>query len=352
MSSYEYWELPAQDARKGEATLSLKTANTIPKPSKGEVLIRVHAVSLNYRDLIITTNQYPLECEKGPLIPASDGAGEVIEVGEGVTKFKKSDRVAANFAIKHLKGASCSSEESASAQGGAVQGMMTQYKIIDASALVKIPSHLTFEEAATLPCAALTAWNSLFGLNDVPVLPGSTVVAIGTGGVSVFTAQFAIAAGAKVIITSSSDEKLEKVKALFTKEQLTRLHTINYKTTPDWDQEVLKISPEKVSHIVEVGGPGTLPKSFSVIKRGGVVADIGFVAQGENPPLAGLVLGSNAIFRGVLVGPVSFFEDMNTCIDLFGIKPLVDKVFEWKQAPDAYAYQWKQEHVGKIVIKV
>lgn len=211
MSTFQYWELPAKASRNGEGSLKLQTSTSIPKPGKGEVLIRVHAVSLNFRDLIITKNMYPLELEEGPLIPASDGAGEVVEVGEGVTLFKKSDRVAANFALKHLKGSSPTVAETKTALGGAAQGMLTQYKIIPEESLVQVPSNLSYEEAATLPCAALTAWNALTGLLDCPLLPGSTVVAIGTGGVSVFAAQFGIAAGANVVITSSSDDKLEKV---------------------------------------------------------------------------------------------------------------------------------------------
>lgn len=381
MSSYQYWQLPARNARSGENTLTLKTADSIPKPGKGEVLIKVYAVSLNFRDLIISKNMYPLEVQETPLVPASDGAGEVVEVGEGVQRFKKSDRVSANFALKHLKGATPTREETATALGGAVDGMMTQYKVIAEESLVHLPAHLSYEEASTLTCAALTSWNGLHGLSDAPLLPGSTVVAIGTGGVSVFCAQFAIAGGAKVVITSSSDEKLEKVgdyprgasyscamsltppftlpylclqvKSYFTKEQLERLTTVNYKTTPDWDEEVLKVSgPNGASHILEIGGAGTLEKSHACISRGGVIANIGFVAQGETPnvPLHNLMSGS--IFRGILVGSVEQYVAMNKCIDAFKIKPVVDKVFDFKDAAAAYSYQWSQQHVGKVVIKL
>ena len=164
---------------------------------------------------------------------------------------------------------------------------------------------------------------------------------------------FAIAAGAKAIITSSSDEKLNKVRNQFTKEQQQRLFTINYKKTPEWDQEVKKVSGEEgVSHIIEVGGAGTLEKAHEVIKRGGVIANIGFVAQGETPNIPLLNLGSGSIYRGILVGSVEQFEAMNKSIETFQIKPIVDQVFPFKDAPKAYAHQWSQAHVGKVVIKV
>lgn len=353
MSSYQFWQLPPQDQRKDESSLSLQTSNEIPKPGPTEVLLRVKAVSLNFRDLVIARNMYPLALKKDELIPASDGAGEIVSVGEQVTKFKKGDRAAANFNIAQLRGAVCTAAETEYALGGPIHGMLSQYVVLPAQALVHIPEHLSFEEAATLPCAAVTAWNGLFGLSDVPVLPGSTVLAEGTGGVSVFAAQFAIAAGAKAIITSSSDEKLNKVRNQFTKEQQQRLFTINYKKTPEWDQEVKKVSGEEgVSHIIEVGGAGTLEKAHAVIKRGGVIANIGFVAQGETPNIPLLNLGSGSIYRGILVGSVEQFEAMNKSIETFQIKPIVDQVFSFKDAPKAYAHQWSQAHVGKVVIKV
>lgn len=351
--TYQYWTLPAKEQRKDESSLQLKTADSIPKPGPDEVLIAVKAVSLNFRDLIIARNGYPLRLEEKELVPVSDGAGEIAEVGPRVTKFKKGDRAAANFSISHLKGAVCTKAEEGGALGGATQGMLSQYVVVPAAAVVHLPSHLSYEEAATLPCAAVTAWNGLFGSRDAPLLPGSTIVAEGTGGVSVFAAQFAIAAGAKCVITSSSDDKLEKVRSLFTKVQQQRLFTVNYKKTPDWDKEVLKVSgPEGATHIVEVGGPGTLEKAHACVARGGVIANIGFVAQGETPNVPFLNLLSGATYRGILVGSVEMFEDMNRSIDAFKLKPLVDKVFDFKDAPKAYAHQWSQSHVGKVVIKV
>jgi NADPH:quinone reductase-like Zn-dependent oxidoreductase len=352
-NSYQYWQLPAKEQRKDESSLSLKTADKVPSPGPDDVLLRVHAVSLNYRDLIIARNMYPLAVREDTLVPVSDGAGEIVEVGDRVNKFKKGDRAAANFNIAHLHGSTCSKLEEKYALGGAIGGMLAQYVVLPANAVVHIPKALSYEEAATLPCAAVTAWNGLHGLNDVPLLPGATVALEGTGGVSVFAAQLAIAAGAKAVITSSSDDKIERVRSLFTKEQQERLFTVNYKKTPDWDKEVLRVSNgEGASHIIEVGGPGTLEKAHACIKRGGVIANIGFVAQGETPNIPVLNLTSSSIYRGFLVGSVDMFENLNACIEVNHIKPLVDKVFEFNDAPKAYAYQWSQAHVGKVVIKV
>lgn len=175
----------------------------------------------------------------------------------------------------------------------------------------------------------------------------------GTGGVSVFGAQFAIAAGAKVVITSSSDEKLDRVRKLFSQEKQALLTTVNYKTNPDWDKEVLKVSGEEgAAHVLDVGGPGTLEKAFNTIRPGGVVSDIGFVGKGEVPNLSALVLGTSSVYRGILVGSREMFEQMNAAIDVHKLKPLVDKVFDWKDAKKAYEYQWSGSHAGKVVIRV
>lgn len=178
---------------------------------------------------------------------------------------------------------------------------------LPASSLVRIPSHLSFEEAATLPCAAVTAWNGLYGL--IALKPGETVVAEGTGGVSCFAAQFAVAAGARCVITSSSDDKLAKVRAAIPQHFQHLLTTVNYKTNPDWDKEVLRVSEDLgASHIIEVGGAGTIPKAFACVKPGGVVSNIGFVAQGDLPNVPGLVLSTASIYRGVLIGSRELFE--------------------------------------------
>jgi len=218
---------------------------------------------------------------------------------------------------------------------------------------VRIPDHLSYEEAATLPCAAVTAWNGLYGLKELGFKAGETLVAQGTGGVSVFGLQFGLAAGGHVVITSSSDEKLETVRKLVPQEHQKRLHTHNYKKDKDWEKKVLEVTKGKgAAHVLEVGGPGTLEKAFQSIRPGGVVSDIGFVAAGEPPNVGLLALQQRAIYRGVLVGSRELFEDMNRAIEAHEIKPLVDKVFSFKEAREAYAYQWSGAHAGKVVVRI
>jgi len=350
MSTQQYYSLPKPEARNGFDSLELKSG-PIPKPGAGQVLVQVKAVSLNFRDLIIALDKYPLFLHQGNLIPCSDGAGVVKEVGEGVTKWKPDDKVASNFSADHLKGAVPTKEEAQTGLGGGVDGMLAEYRVLPASSLVRIPSHLSFEEAATLPCAALTAWNALYGL--IAVKSGETVVAEGTGGVSVFAAQFAVAAGARCVLTSSSDDKLAKVRAAIPQHLHHLLTTVNYKTNPVWEKEVMRVSDGiGASHIIEVGGAGTLPKAFACIKPGGVLTDIGFVASGDMPNVPGLVLGTSSIYRGILVGPREMFEDMNRSISSHQLKPVVDKVFDFKDAKKAYEHQWSGSHVGKVVIRV
>lgn len=350
--THKFYTLPETSARNGFSALKLKEG-PLPQPDQNEVLIKVHAVSLNFRDLIIAKNQYPLDLKQSELIPVSDGAGEVVSVGSKVTKWKKGDRVAGIFTQEHQHGSTPSKDEAKTALGGSRDGMLAQYVSLPDTGIVRIPSHLSFEEAATLPCAALTAYNALYGIPTEQLRAGDTVVAQGTGGVSVFALQLAVAAGAKVVITSSSDDKLQKALSLVPESQRHLVTTVNYKTNPDWDKVALDVTQGKgVDHVVEVGGPGTLEKSFNSIKRGGVISTIGFVAQGEAPNVAYHALLTGAYFKGVLVGSREQFEHMNQIFEDHKIKPLVDKVFPFEQAEEAYAYQWSQAHVGKVVIKV
>ncbi|GAK63742.1 NAD P-binding protein [Moesziomyces antarcticus] len=350
--THKFYALPEFSARKGFESLSIKEG-AIPKPEYNEVLIKVHAVSLNYRDLIITMNGYPLELKHDELIPASDGAGEIVSVGSKVSKWKKGDRVMGIFTQAHQSGSTPSKEENKTALGGAVNGMLAQYVALPDTGVVRVPSHLSYEEAATLPCAALTAYNALYGIPSQQLRAGDTVVAQGTGGVSVFALQLAVAAGAKVVITSSSDDKLNKAVELIPQGLRHLVTTVNYKTNPDWDKVVLDVTKGNgADHVVEVGGPGTLEKAFGSIKRGGVISTIGFVAQGETPNVPYLALTTGAFFKGILVGSREQFEHMNQIIEDHSIKPLVDKVFPFEQAQEAYAYQWSQAHVGKVVIRV
>ncbi|GJJ07097.1 putative secondary metabolism biosyntheticenzyme [Clathrus columnatus] len=333
--------------RKGAGFDGLTITQTeVPEPGPGEVLVIVHAVSLQYRDLIIAEGTYPLPC-KDELVPCSDAACEIVKVGPHVSKWKVGDRVCANFELDRLTGES-TPESIATSLGGAVDGVLTQYRIFPVYSLVAIPEHLSYEEASTLPCAALTAYNALMGPEKLK--GGDVVLVQGTGGVSIFALQFAVASGAAVIATSSSNEKLQIAKKLGAK------HTINYRENPNWDEEVLKITDGRgVDHVIEVGGPNTMRRSLNSIRSGGWVHSIGFVSAAEGEDLGNiplLLLGKNGYLRGVLIGAVTQFEDMNRLIAVSGLRPVVDKVFPFAQAREAYDYLKSQKHVGKVVIKV
>ncbi|KAF8165602.1 hypothetical protein B0H34DRAFT_671407 [Crassisporium funariophilum] len=325
--------------------LSLKQAE-VPYLRANEVLVKVHAVSLQYRDLLVSKGQYGVGLPDN-LVPCSDMAGEILATGEDVKDWKKGDRVCANFATDHLYGDTNASIQKTSL-GAQAHGVLTQYKALPAHSLVAIPDHLSFEEASTLPCAALTAYNALQG--PVPIKAGDYVLVLGTGGVSIFGLQFAVAAGATVIATSSSDAKLKIASKLGAK------HVINYNTNPNWDDEVNKITNGVgVNHVLEVGGPGTLPKSISSTRMGGYVHVIGFVSQDKADSNVVLPLISKAVsLRGIQIGSVSQFKDMNRLMiaNQSVTRPLVDKVFAFDKAIEAYAYLESQKHIGKVVIKV
>ncbi len=312
-----------------------------PKPGPGQVLVRVRACSLNYRDLLTVQGVYnprqPL-----PLIPCSDGAGEVAAVGEGVSRVKPGDRVAGIFAQQWL-GGEPSRERLRSSLGGPYDGMLADYIVLDEAGVVAIPPHLSFVEAATLPCAAVTAWCALNKYRRLTA--GDTLLAQGTGGVSVFALQFARLAGAAVIITSSSDAKLQRAR------DLGAMHGINYRREPDWDRRARELTGRRgVDHIVEVGGAGTLAKSLNAVRIGGFIAVIGVLA-GAAAPLSVLpILMSSITVQGVTVGSRDDFEAMNRAIALHGLKPVVDRVFPFAEA--AAAFQWLASggHFGKVVI--
>ncbi|TBU38096.1 NAD(P)-binding protein [Dichomitus squalens] len=335
------YRLPKVD---GFHNLTLTEA-PLPKLKSTEVLLKVHAVSLQYRDLIVAKGTYPLGQKENP-VPGSDMAGEIVAIGEDVKGWKVGERVSPNFAVDHVFG-DPTAEIKATGLGAPIDGVLTEYKIVPAHSLVRIPEHLSYEEASTLPCAALTAYNALLGGN--PVLKGGDFVLVqGTGGVSIFGLQIAVASGATVIATSSSDKKLETAKKLGAK------YVINYKKTPNWEEEVLKITNGRgVDHVLEVGGPGTILKSVEAVRYAGNVAVIGFVAgQADTSQLPLLVLGKAINMRGVLIGSRQQFEEMNRLIEAVKLKPVVDKVFDFEHARDAYEYQDSQQHVGKVVIKV
>ncbi len=310
----------------------------------GQALVRMRAASLNYRDLMIVRNQYG-GTPRPDLVPLSDGAGEVVEVGAGVTRVKVGDRVAGIFHQRWLDG-DLTDEATKSALGGDLDGVLAEYRAFDADGLVPIPHGFSFEEAATLPCAAVTAWNALM-CGPRPVRPGETVLTLGTGGVSVFAIQFAHAAGARVISTSSSDEKLAMAK----KHGAT--DTINYRATPDWETEVQRLTDGRgAEHVVEVGGAGTLPRSLKSVRRSGTVHVIGLLSGGggEINPL--VLIPRQATLRGIYVGSRRMFLEMNRAIVTNGIRPVIDRTFDFEQAQDAYRHMASGSHFGKVVVRI
>lgn len=313
-----------------------------PKPN--EVLVKFQAVSLNYRDVMIVSGTYNPKM-KLPAVPFSDGAGEVVAIGDGVTKWKAGDRVMP-LLVQHWFDGDSSEEKRRTSLGSGPQwdGVLREYGAFDQESVVSIPEHLSYEEAATLPCAALTAWNALFVSGKVR--PGETVLTLGSGGVSVFAAQFAKLAGAKVISTSSSDEKIERLKEIGSDE------AINYRTREDWDKAAIKFTGGVgVDHVVEVGGAGTLPRSISAARIGGHVALIGALTEPAafNPT----TIFMKAIrVQGIFVGSRQMMLEMNKAISIHKLKPVVDRVFEFNEAREALRHMESGSHFGKIVIKV
>lgn len=311
----------------------------LPPLGPHDVLVKMHAVSLNYRDYLVTKGLYSRNL-KLPLIPLSDGAGEVVATGSSVTRVKRGDRVTPIFMQSWIAG-ECNKRAANTALGGAIDGVLTSEGVFNEEGLVHVPSHLSFEEAATLPCAALTAWHSLF--EKRPIVPGDVVLTLGTGGVSIFALQLAKAAGATVAITSGSDEKLDRAK------KLGADLLINYKKEVDWDKPVLKAFPDGVDHIIEVGGAGTLDRSLKSIRIGGQISLIGLLAQGQFD--ATKLLMKSACMQGIFVGSREMFERMTKAIEMHKIKPVIDKTFEADQIKEALELLVGGGHFGKIVLK-
>ncbi|KAM0439591.1 hypothetical protein ACHAPT_000683 [Fusarium lateritium] len=343
----QYW-LPE---KKGFDCLTLRDVPKEP-PKFGQILVRIKAVSLNWRDGILAIGTYPFP---GPdaVVPGSDGAGIVEEVGEGVSEWKAGDRVLANFTQDHIAGR-LTREIGLTQLGGEIQGLLGEYFIFPQTGVVRIPDYLSFEEASCLPCAALTAWNALYGLT--PLRPGQTVLLQGTGGVSTFALQIAHAAGANTIVTSSSDEKLAKAKLL------GATHVVNYRKTPDWAAEAMKITNSKgVDYIIEIGGTLTLQASFDAIGFNGQINCIGHITNPDplgagkelrGPDAAFLALDRLCVVRGVVVGSREQLQDMLACFEAKSIRPVIDRVFSFDETRAAYDYLWSSTHTGKVVIRI
>lgn len=322
----------------------LQLEDIVERPLKPyEVRVRVRAVSLNYRDLVIAKGMDPTKVDR-PVIPCSDGAGDVIAVGSMVRRVKPGDRVAASFFPHWLEGGPDRSKVRNSL-GGDVDGMLAEEVTLHEETLAKIPDQLGYVEASTLPCAGVTAWNAIFESSDVR--PGDTVLLLGTGGVSILGLQLAKAAGLRVIVTSSSDEKLARARALGADV------TINYRATPEWQDEVLnQTGGEGVDVVLEVGGQGTVTRSVASTAVGGTIAVIGGVSGfgGEVNPMT-LTLGAKRMI-GIYVGSRAMLEQAAGLVAGTGMKPVVDRVFPFTEAQEAYRHLESGAHFGKVVIEL
>jgi len=314
-----------------------------PEPGDHEILVRVRATSLNYRDLIVLRGQYDRTPQVGR-IPLSDGAGEVVSVGSNIKRFKVGDRVAGCF-FQGWPGGRFRPEMHRTALGGQSDGVLSEYVIFQEEGAVNLPKSYSFEEGATLPCAALTAWQSLIVRGQL--VPGETVLLLGTGGVSIFGLQIAKASGAKVIITSSSDDKLERAK------KLGADALINYRTTTDWGKAAVNFCRgEGTDHVVEVGGGGTFLQSVRACRPGGKIGLIGILSGRETPTEIFAIVPKLLTVFGIYVGSREMFEGMNRALEQTQIRPVIDKVFPLEEAPQAFDYLERGSHFGKVVIRV
>lgn len=322
----------------GIDAMELREVDT-PKPKSDEILVKIRANSLNYRDLIITMGGYP-RSDTCPVVPVSDGAGQVVEVGSDVTGFAVGDRVLGNF-FQEWHNGELKDEQAGSTLGGGIDGTLAEYVTYKAAGAVHIPDHLNYEEAATLPCAAVTAWHALQKAN---LKAGDKVLLLGTGGVSMFGLQFAKAQGAHVIITSSSDEKLAKAKSLGADE------LINYKQHPEWSEQVMTLTNgQGVDTVLEIGGATTLLQSMASTRMGGTISLIGLVTGADMQMNLLPALRMQTIY-GINVGSTQIFKDMNRAISQHKIKPVIDRSFAFAEAIAAYHHLQSATHIGKVVI--
>ncbi len=305
--------------------------------ASGQVRLRMRAISINYRDYLMLHGQYNPK-QPLPLVPCSDGAGEITEIGPAVTRWKVGDRVCPIFSQSWIGGPP-NKERIGATLGGPLEGTLRPEMVLDQQGLVAIPAHLDWEEAACLPCAALTAWNAI---GDQPA--GSRIVVQGTGGVSLFALQLAKAAGMEVLLTSSSDEKIERARALGAD------HCLNYRETPEWSRGVRAWARDGVDCVVEVGGAGTLEQSLRCLKPGGKIAMIGILAGASKPLNVLPILMQQLRVQGVLVGNRDDFEAMNRVISKTQLRPVVDQRLPYAQAPQAWERLASGQHFGKVAI--
>ena len=320
------------------------TERAVPEPGPGEVLVRLRAASLNYRDLMVVSGTYNPRM-KLPAVPFSDGSGEVEAVGEGVSRWKPGDRVCPIFVQRWLDGGA-SVEKSRTSLGAGAQwdGVLREFGTFSEQSLVRMPEHLSFEEAATLPCVGVTAWNALNVSGKLRA--GESVLTMGTGGVSTFALQLAKLSGARVIATTSSDSKAERLTGLGADD------VINYQSREDWDAAVLELTGKRgVDHVIEVGGSGTLNRSLNAVRHGGHVALIGaLTGPAEFNPVA--VFMKSVRLKGIYVGSRQMFEDLNRAMEVGKVNPVIDRIFDFDEVKDALRYMESGSHFGKVVVRI
>lgn len=313
-----------------------------PKPGRNEVVIRVRAASLNARELMILAGQYSLPV-KSDVVLLADGAGEVVEIGDGVTRVKLGDRVACAVFPSWIDGRF--GWEFAAQMGGSLDGMLTELALVHEQAVVPLPEHLSFEEAATLPCAGVTAWNALTGMR-APA-PGETVLVLGSGSVSLFALNFAKMFGARVIATTSNDDKSERLAKMGADE------VVNYRAIPDWHTKVRELTNGRgVDHVIDVGGGGTLAKSLKSVAVEGQVTAVGWLSNESSSIDVKAIAGCVATLRRIAVGSRAQFSAMLRAIGTSGMRPIIDSVFPFADAISAFRYYEAGKYFGKVVITI
>ena len=333
------WKL---DGGFGPSHLSL-VERALPEPGPGQVRVRIRALSLNYRDLMIVRGEYDPRMPL-PRVPLSDAAGEIDAIGSAVRRFQPGDRVCPVFAPGWVAG-DPPADATSFALGHRVDGVASDHVIVSEGDLVRIPAHLDFLKAATLPCAAVTAWHALSG--DRPVRPGETVLVQGSGGVSLFALQLARLAGAQVIATSSDPSKLDRLQAL------GAAHTLNYRENPQWGKAVRALTGGRgVDRVIEVGGASTLAESLVAVRPSGQIAVIGVLAGRAAPIDVTSILMRNVRLQGIFVGSRAHFEALNQAVETSGLQPVVDRVFDFEALPDALDHLASGRHFGKVALRI